>query len=216
MNEQIEQQPAAPLYKVPAMQSMTPSLRSVLGRWTIATVGGVIIGWLIVVSQVVLWLLDGLGIGVTMTLMIVSAATVLPLARFQRRVLRYCDMDPSGWTRATVGSFAVISLIVFLVLGNEFVVLSWLLDRHGLGLLQIAFFGLLGATLGFAQWLTIHKEVLYAVEWIAGGGLSGLLFGVAIIYPMGGTIGLILALMAYCAINGVLLWRLVDRTNRES
>ena len=215
MNDQIEQQPAAPLYKVPAIPSVTPSLRSVLWRWTIATMGGVILGWFIVISRIMLWLLYGLG-GITMTLMIVSAATVLPLARFQRRVLRYCDMDPSGWTRATVGSFAVISMIVFWVRRNDFVVVGWLLEPRGPGVPQLACCGLLGATMGFAQWLAIRKEVLHAAEWIAAGGLSGLLIGAAIIYPGSGTIGLILALLAYCAINGILLWRLVDRTNRES
>jgi hypothetical protein len=205
MNQQIEQQPEASIYKVPAMQWTAPTLWNILWRWGLATAGGVILAYFPALMGVLSMFSTSTESGATILTLVTAAAMAAPLALFQRMILSKLNEIDGWWFRATVsGALASVGLLLLdesssmriprLLLGNT--------SYHGS---LMVFFGQIGLAIGIGQWLVLRRSVARAGWWIGANLLAGLVIG-----WIGGLRGeefmlVILQVLAYTLITGITL-----------
>jgi hypothetical protein len=179
MNQQIEQQSEASLYKVPSLTWTAPTLWTILWRWGLATAGGAILAFIPAFIGFFLAFSIRTDSATIIIALITAAAMAAPIALFQREVLGTLSELEGWWVRATVaGAVAGVGLII---LDMVFDVIDPLL-RLLLGNIYyynslIGFFGQIGLVIGIGQWLVLRRSVPRAGWWIAANLLAGMVVG---------------------------------------
>jgi hypothetical protein len=206
MNQPIEEQPYASLYKVPALPSTAPTLWSVLWRWGLATAGGVILAFIPAFIGVFLMFSIRTESAAKIIALVTAAAMAAPSALFQRLTLSALSELEGWWGRATVGGAMVgVGVLILddsssmrralrLLLGDAYY-------HHSL----MVFFGQIGLVIGIGQWLVLRRSVARAGWWIGANLLAGLVIGwIGELRGEEFMLG-ILQLLAYTLITGITL-----------
>jgi hypothetical protein len=178
MNQRIEEQPDARLYRVPALTWTAPTLWSVLWPWGLATAGGVILAYIPAIIGIMLMFSIRTESAAMILTMATAAAMATPIALFQRMILNKLNEIEGWWFRATVGGAAVsVGLLILDDSSSMRRILRLLLGNIYYHNSLIVFFGQIGLVIGICQWLVLRRTIPRASLWIAANLLAGLLVG---------------------------------------